>query len=898
MRFRVSRNRWEKDGIRTALKDSLLTEPDTGNASFALGVISTKTDPVRYRPPILPNEQNEITEKEQSLLLQYSELEPETGLRIRKRFASTGLDFTTYRDLNFFTHTDTLSDAMEYYIQIAFDSLNFYEITVPLTADYFQANGWMGAVISFNDITGLKFLPNPDRDSVMTGTAPDLATPGRSYPVKMVGNPNLFNVRFLYAGVRNLDTLNVARGELWINDIFLGNRKRDIDFAQRLSGSINMGNVISANVSYRQTGPDFRGLRQRRGSGTDSRSLTLSARTRVDHFVPLLGFTVPVSGNFSQNISLPKFRPNSDTEITSPVIQDSLRTETSTRGFSTSISRKGSKNPLIKYTFDKLTGSFSMSQSRSRSPATADTTVNMTGTADYSINFGQKPRLRLYKNFRLRFWPNSFNIRTTGTRRESKRYRNVAGNLVADPTFFAAALNGSGAVTYIPFPSLTTSLRGRMARDASIPHEWNGLPVGLETSRSHTFQANYKPPPVWLLAVLSPDFNVVTNYAEDSSPNVRRSGDPYGVMNVSNSIDASLKLRLDIGRYFGKLFGGFGLNPDTGGKRPPQPGGAGTQQPDTTATKKKGPSPLKLVKSGAGILSRIRKINASVKRRVRSNYSRVPGRPDLEYQFGLNTGTSVIYDGKIYNTPERIDETMNMNVDSGVQISRNIDVAGKFLTTRTKSTFRNSVSENVNTTWPDINMSWKGLEGFALLKPVAKSSSATVTYRKTSRETRRAGKTETTAENLQFSPSLVMVWKNDMNTTANVRYSKNTTDTRGSLSETTDWNITLDLRYSFAPGKGIKLPLPFLRNKELKSRLDTSVNMGYTRSSGRRFTRGSSFFEPIPGRTSLRVAPRATYAFSRALNGSFFVEYARAFSEATNQTTTTVRVGLNATFTF
>jgi hypothetical protein len=96
----------------------------------------------------------------------------------------------------------------------------------------------------------------------------------------------------------------------------------------------------------------------------------------------------------------------------------------------------------------------------------------------------------------------------------------------------------------------------------------------------------------------------------------------------------------------------------------------------------------------------------------------------------------------------------------------------------------------------------------------------------------------------------------------------------------------------------MKLPIPGLHNKVLKSKLDTSMNISYSRRTGKRSTGSLAFFEPIPGTSQFRVSPRVTYNFTQALNGAFFIDYSRSFSEATNQTTTLVRVGLNATFTF
>ncbi|UCH82627.1 MAG: hypothetical protein JSW50_09055, partial [Candidatus Latescibacterota bacterium] len=87
-------------------------------------------------------------------------------------------------------------------------------------------------------------------------------------------------------------------------------------------------------------------------------------------------------------------------------------------------------------------------------------------------------------------------------------------------------------------------------------------------------------------------------------------------------------------------------------------------------------------------------------------------------------------------------------------------------------------------------------------------------------------------------------------------------------------------------------------NKALKSRLDTSISAGYIRTGGRRSTDKPGFFQSLPGTTTIRVSPRVTYNFTRALNGSFFINYSRSHSDASNQTTTLVQIGLTAVFTF
>ena len=926
--FKVVGNRWEKDGIRS-LADSFIVLPDTLGPRFALGVISNKTDPAKYHPPIQPNVQNEIAEKEQSLLVKYDDIEAGMGLRVLKRFAGTGLDLsTTYGDLSFFVHTDKLDPDLEYFFRLGFDSVSYYEVNVPLTSQFFGGGNWARVVVELNALTGLKLLP---ADSVVTGSARDLADPNIVYETRMVGGPSLFNVRFLFAGLRNKSDRTVS-GELWIDDIFLGNRSKNVDSAQRFAGSVSMGNVLNLSGSWTRTGPDYVPFGQKGGSATDTRSVSLNAKTNVEYFVPLFGFSIPVTGSYARNTNAPKFVPNSDTEVTGKAMQDSMRSESVSRGFSTTITRTGSKNSLLVYTFDKLKANYSMSQAMQKTPSSADTTLTMNGTLDYSITFGAKHRIRLFKNFGIRYCPNSFNYRINAQRTEGTRYRAVGGVFVPDPPIWNAGLTNSGSIAYVPVPSLTSSFRIQTERDLKLPHEKFGVDIGQEVNRSHSFQANYKPPPIWLIRAFSPDLNYSTGYREDSSPNVQKPGDPYGVRNVSATREASVKLGFNLGGYLGKVFGAVGLldedaksredqrargGPETKSERQPASEEAGGEvkpeatpgvkpeeagSPSTTdstaAQPKRKADPLTAVRKVADVLSSIRKINASFQQGQQNSYSRIPGAPSLAYQFGLTTGSGVVYQGTPYDEPERVSETLRMSMDSGVQVTRNIDVAGRFGRSTGMTTFRASQVQTRSTTWPDLSVSWKGLETFGPFRGLFNSASATMTYNKSKQETGRSGAVETIRQTTNLTPSVVFQWKNAIQSAVGVQYGKDLSDTRGSVTENSNLSVALDMKYTFTAGKALSVPLPFLKNRTLKSRLDTSVSAGYSKTGGRRSAGEPGRFVTVPGTTTIKLSPRVAYNFTTALNGSFFVDISRSHNDASDQTTTIVRVGLTATFAF
>jgi hypothetical protein len=150
-----------------------------------------------------------------------------------------------------------------------------------------------------------------------------------------------------------------------------------------------------------------------------------------------------------------------------------------------------------------------------------------------------------------------------------------------------------------------------------------------------------------------------------------------------------------------------------------------------------------------------------------------------------------------------------------------------------------------------------------------------------------------------ITPSMTFTFKNDINSTLSMSYSKSLSDNRGSVTENTGVTIGLDLKKDIRGGAGFKLPIPFLR-REVKwsSTLNTNMNIQYTRSGGKRYEAGSELFQPIPMTTSLRISPSMTYNFTRALNGRFFVQYGRTYSQATDQTTTSLRLGISAVLSF
>ncbi len=913
--MKVVGNRWELDGVRD-LADTLITD-ETVATDFAIGGISTKTDPGRYNPPIVPREENGVFEKEQSMFMKYDSLTAGTQTRIFKQFIGRGLDLTSYRDLNFWVHAnpDEFHSDLEYYLRLAFDENNFYEIRFPITDTFFdRATGWSYTLINIEDLTSLK-IAQSDTVYEVTGTIRDQVDKNKVYDVRVVRRPNLFDVRFLYVGLRNVsETGQVFEdGEIWINDIYAGGVRRDFGLAERVSASVNIGGgVMSFGGSWRKTDADFRGLRARRGSGNVSESYALNGKTRLEHFIPLFGFSVPVSANYSRSTISPRFTPNGDTQIDDPVMRDSLRTENVSRSVSTSLGKKRSQNPLFKYTIDKMTTSFSLSERINRSPSSRDTSRTIAGAMGYQINWSKPREIKLIRGAKFRYWLNALNFNVNASRKTKTSYRFINGQFVKQPFFYDADLKMNGSANYSPFRSLTSSFQGAMSRDLNRPYYFHGVDIGREVGRSHGLQVSYKPPPLFIIGAFSPDLNLNTGYSENSGPRVVRPGDPAGTRNASNQRSAALKMRFDVGKYFGKLFGVFGWldEDDQTGQRPAggaKPrggvGSAGGEQPaaeeDSTTASGRGADPMLAVRKAGNILKSIRKVNINLQQRFNSSYTRIPIRPSWQYQMGLTESSGVITSGGVLDKPDRTSTSLSVNLDTGVQLSENIDVSTRFRATFTNSATLGAEAETKSMSFPDISVKWTGIEKFALFRPMFKSSTANVTYKQEKNESGRKGDIDSKRESLTLTPSMTFMFKNGINSTLSVSYRNDMSDNRGSIVENTNWNIALDLKKDFRGGSGFKIPIPFF-SKEVKwtSTLNSNLNIVYSRSSGKRYQEGSEIFQPIPMLSTLKVSPSLTYMFSRALNGRFFIDYSRSFAEASNQTTTALRIGVSAVLSF
>jgi hypothetical protein len=550
-------SRWEFDGIRD-LEDEPIPLP-TSDMLVKIGSINNKENP-DYRSPYSVEEEEGITNREQSLVFGFENLQEETSFRSIKRFYGIGQDYRHYRELQFWIYPDidTLglgADAgtiVSFYLQVAYDSFNYYEIEVPVSTS--DIGEWILATVNLSDLTNMKIQSTGE---LIEQQISDAIDPDRYYTAKVLGDPTLFRVRFLYAGVRNRSGEVIREGQVYFNDLKLGGVRRDIDHAERLSFSSNFANIFQLSASWQRTGPEFRSLKQKTGSGVTSSSFAFNGKTKVNHIIPTVGFDLPISGKYSSSTSLPKYIPQSDVEIADDAIRDSLKTVNESYSFSVSLSRSGSTNFLMKHLFDNLKTGFNYSKKSLKSHSALDTTWTMSGNLNYQVHFRKDRQIKLFRGIKWRYWLSNFSYTSSASRRTRRYYSLSGGEFVKRPVNFGSNWDNEISTLYDPFETVKLSFNMSEKRNLAVDHNFHGLPIGVRTDYSHDLMFQFQPRGnFFLLSQFNPNFEYRSRYREDLKPSIRRDGDPFGTRNVSNSRNINIVFDFDLSRYvtrFGQM---------------------------------------------------------------------------------------------------------------------------------------------------------------------------------------------------------------------------------------------------------------------------------------------------------------------------------------------------------
>ncbi len=834
---------------------------------FFVGVINNKDNGDIYQPPpIRIGEQNNIPNREQSLVLSAKNLFPSDTVSAYKAFAG-GSDYTQYESLKFWLRGD--SDSLVYFIRFGTDSLNYYEYATTVGPT------WQSKEFGLEDLSIIK--------EGLSSSVADTTILTADGWLRLKGRPSFTSVKRITMGLVNLPSRTgssmVASDSVWVDELILTGVKKEIGMARRLFVETKFADLLSVTSQMESRDQDFLSIGNTRGSGRRTDTYSVSGSMALHKFIPRGQFSIPVTFSLSSRKEIPKFRSGDDIVLTKELEEaQTARGGSRTIGFS--FRKSPSPNKWLRYTLEAMGIGFSITNTHSASVTSVDSSRTMAGSFSYSFSPPAHSALKIPfgrgKKLSLSLLPSSLVFTARGASSRSKSYsRDTEDPLTLIPRTDVRRRAGdfSAQASYVPISILKCSYSMNTSRDWQIYNASKAFGnIGTEVSRSQSFRADLTPK---LGNWLTPNVSFNSSYSEDHRPEITRADDESDIRNIANSGAVGFGLAIPLSRL-SQVFtrAGGGARKDTASAA----GGGGLR-------------PVGL------LLAKIGDIRASHSISYGSGYSRMYGKPNFSYMLGMRRA----YGG---NARFADDGVATSNIGSATSLAasgrllRGITLDGKFETSDREVESLTGVRVEKKTTWPELKLAWIGVEKQLGLAATVTSLRLDSSFRRTVEDYGAKGKpSEKVVSRSDWQPLLNVTasWKNGMRTSYTSSFSTIETESyvgSGYMSTSRTSRHSFSFQKTLDATKGISLP--FASSKKFK--LKSSVNLGVV-------VQYSSASSTIPPQVSektddLSVTSTATYSFSTNLSGSLNFGFTQNRDLQIGVTRRGLTMGLTASFRF
>ena len=357
---------------------------------------------------------------------------------------------------------------------------------------------------------------------------------------------------------------------------------------------------------------------------------------------------------------------------------------------------------------------------------------------------------------------------------------------------------------------------------------------------------------------------------------------------------------------------------DDDDRQPPQEGEKEKKDPKEKKDEpSRGISPLQLF----SVFTKIKDVSINLSRSDSySDYALRRGRPSWEYQLGFTRNPGLSQVPGVTTTPSAFQRRDNISLSSGFDVSRNFNITVRFDRDRSRNestTITGSSSDSwlrfgegrlgkdknkdgkpdgLNTPFPEWTVNWSGLERIKLFSKFATSMSLSHGFGGKKSTIWNGSPDRVTSEDFSFNfRPLIKVnatLKNGMVTS--FQYSKTTGDrptynydtVRDSLffqSSALTRNNEMSFTLTYSKQSGFRVPLPFLKNKELRNSIDLSVTALKSASITEQ-KRGDGPKIEANKTSRWSISPRMTYSFSNRVRGGAHFEIGNNYSKLTGDT--------------
>ncbi len=726
-------NEWQELGVATDSTDKFSKE--NADSIFAVSVINTD-DNADYRPPKGVQGEfdriNQIRSKEQSLILKFNELPSRaSGAAMKTLIALSGeraQSYLSYDRMKMYVYGGSQwigneNTDVEMFMRFGFGN-NYYELTQPVYDGWDEAKNRNAVDLDLEWLTRLKLQ---DSTSVKKYNETDIfmdSTDFKEYRftdelgvetgkvIRIKGQPALNRIQYFVMGVRNLAETPIT-GEVWLDELRLSGVNRDKGLSMRVQSKFNLADIVNTSFAYKRQEADFHMLQRRLGSNKSNESFNINTGFNVDKFFPASwGVKIPISTNFANSVSRPKYFPGQDVLVNQASVPDSILAQTNSLTFTVAASKSSkSDNKIMKYTLDRLNTRFSASR-RSMSNEIQKEVLNESyrGQVNYALPFGRNNYILPFKWISSVPWigeklgkthfyytPSNVNASVNFNERLIQKTPR-RGNKSPDDYNFG--LNQSYTLDY----KITESVKSKYSRGIkSNLNDYRGYMAnalknrdsGVVTDITENFTSSFSPV---LLDWLKPTFNYSANYrwnkARDSSVDGANIGNQ---LRFSSGISLSpiklveLVYKPSIGgghtpqrkrvttptrpRTRQQDLGGEGPGEDAGRTRGQSLPGVQQEESGEEEPKKKKSSDSKVLKKIHGWAKKVNPINISYTENVNKTGMGVMGEVPLGYRFGWIRDHGLDHSTQVGTNTGNWDHKRDFSVRSGLNLTRSMSIS-------------------------------------------------------------------------------------------------------------------------------------------------------------------------------------------------------------------------------
>lgn len=866
--------------IQSSWHDTLLTDVSDDGSDFYIASVSeddgTFTPPPSVDAYIDPL--TNIAETQRGLALKFDGLTTGSEGIARKDLLTTE-SYSGYRRMEMFVHGDTgieRSDSVMFYFRIGLDSLNFYEYRTFIDSGWADGNN---VNIVFDEITALKDAA----DRALSNRRGYLEDSSSVY--RVIGRPNINEIRFISASVENLGSQPVS-GEVWIDELRVSDVRKDVGTAARVVVSGSLADLITYNFSYEHRDAFFRGLsqatrggsRNNLGSGQETNTLSFGGTFNLSKMLPRSwSARLPITFGYAESETIPLLRTNSDVVLPEAIREAEKSTSRSTKvSLSESFSKKGS-SLLFNALLNRQKINFSYNRSRKKQVTNPYIFAeNYNVRAEFNMGIVKPPSVSVFSWARSipllkKAKASSLSLFPTKWRWSATFNRNLQVKDDVDynrTSSFSRTFDGRMETAYRPFSTMSFDFSMATKRDltdASLVNlSFRNPKLGLENNYNQALRTSYDPK---LFSFLTSAFAYSVSYTD----NYDRS---------SGTRTTSLTRNWSVG-------GDFRHKTLLGSKTKTRKRGKNTR-----GTVRGGVRDEDAVDKGPGspiyepILDGLRFLTGwlqSVRYKYAQGFNRsIPGVAEKlpwKYRLGFdNLGEFPVVSST--RNPSS-GESVNYEFSSGFSVLGGITTTIGFKegVSRNLATVGTDRTETINTSWPELTLQIRKFTHLPLIKKQVNwfigVFSPRTGYSRQAKEVRNVdrdgtiNRSETINRNPIISLNLKIFRRLSVSGAYNVartideKFNRSTfqIDTKTRSSKKT---LALSTKYAFSAPSGLSIPL--LGKLKFKSMVSIDFNVQYASNMVETSKKGGDFV-PFTNTSSFSASPVLSYSFSTKIRG-------------------------------